>query len=192
MSSSISLYVPNKLTTNDAKSWFKCVQNCLPTGLIGNTRLYSTKDTKESNFFSRKTKNGKWCYVIPLVRDITTSEIHELVQTWNKTYPDGDFLIDYTQPSQDPQVRPSTIETQKINDICDQWAKVQHNKWVQGLTEKGWKFGIKISTQNKTHPLMQPWEQLPTYAKQTHLDAIQDLLKILDNQGYTLSQKFEG
>jgi hypothetical protein len=188
--SSIRLIVPEKLSTSEAKQWFQCVKTQLPSGLIGSTTLYSKSDLKPSSFWCRKLRTGKWCYHVPLVRDLDSSEIHQLVECWNKAYPKGDFLVDYTQNPQ-PAPGPQRLEQGKIQEVLDSWAKAQHNTWMENLLNKGWKFGLKLSTQHRTHPLIQPWEQLPTYAREKNLQAVESLLEILGSQGYTITQKLE-
>lgn len=189
MSSSISLYVPKKLSTDQAKIWYQTIQNCLPKGLIGATTLYANDSTKESSFYCQKISLSKWCYVIPLVRDITESEIHEVVKTWNNTYPVGDFLIDYSQKTTTEITPYKALDQNKIQEILDSWAKHQHSQWMSDLINKGWKFGVTLNTKQCTHPLLQPWEQLPNYARSKNIAAVKALLKIIDSQGYTISQK---
>jgi len=189
MTSYISLFVPKKLTKDVASLWFNTVQNVLPSGLISQTTLYSHSDAKESNFYCKKLKNGKLAYVIPLVRDLDASEIHNIVQQWCKAYPAGDFLVDYSQNSLELPIGTNSLEQSKINEILDLWAKSQHTRWMEDAVSKGWKFGVRMSSKDKTHPLIQPWEQLPTYAREQNLAAVEDLIKILDSFGYAITQK---
>jgi hypothetical protein len=189
MSSYVCLIVPKKLHTAAAKQWFQCVASSVPSGLIGETSLYSDADTKTSNFYAKKTRSGKVSYVIPLVRDLDASEVHSLVQQWCKSYPTGDFLVDYSQNSLEPLIGTNSLEQSKIKEILDLWAKSQHNTWMKDAVDKGWKFGLKMSSREKTHPLIQPWEQLPTYAREQNLAAVEDLIKILDSFGYEITQK---
>lgn len=188
----IKLFVPTRLSKTQASDWFDCVKQSLPSGLIAETTLYSHDDTAGSNFYLMHLKNGKFCYVIPLVRDLDASEIHNVVQTWNKTFPTGDFLIDYSQAAAPAMSSINSLEAQKVNEVMEQWAKIQHSKWMDGLIKKGWKYGTKVNVKDKTHPLMQPWEQLPEHARAHNLEAVKDLLALLDKQGYTISQKLEG
>lgn len=189
MSSNISLYVPQKLSSQHAVSWYKTVEQVLPQGLIGVTTLYAKDSTRESNFYAKKTRSGKFCYTIPLVRDLTDSELYFLVQEWNKTFPKGDFLIDSSQNTVTASPGATRIQDTAIAEILNLWAKHQHTRWMKEAVDKGWKFGIKMSTAQKTHPLIQPWEQLPSTAREQNIEAVKDLLSILDSYGYQISQK---
>jgi hypothetical protein len=189
MSNYISLIVPQKLSKSVVLQWFTCVETQLPSGLIGKTTLYSHDITRESNFYAKKTRSGKFCYTIPLVRDITDSELYFLVQEWNKTFPKGDFLIDSSQNTVTASPGATRIQDTAIDEILNLWAKHQHTRWMKEAVDKGWKFGIKMSTAQKTHPLIQPWEQLPSTAREQNIEAVKDLLSILDNFGYQISQK---
>ena len=191
MISYIQLIVPHKLDTSIVKMWFDCVEHCLPKGMIGSTTIAKDGKTKESKIYSKILENKKICYVIPLVRNLDASEIHELVQHWNSDYKDGDFIVDYSQNNMAPPTGAKSISEKKILQVLDAWAKKEHHRWMDGSLKQGWKYGMRMSTAQKTHPWLQPWEQLPENAKQQKMNSVKDLLTLLNDFGYTIVQKPE-
>jgi hypothetical protein len=191
MNSYIQLIVPHKLEKEIIKRWFACVEQCLPSGMIGSTTIVVDKKTKETNIYSKVLENKKICYIIPLVRNCDSSEIHELVQHWIKRYPTGDFIIDYSQQDNESTNGSKSIEEKKINEVLDAWAKKEHKRWMDDCIKQGWKYGVKMSTVKKTHPWLQPWEMLPENAKEQKKQSVKDLLKLLNDFGYTIIQKPE-
>ena len=192
MSSYIQIIVPEKFTPDQVKSWRDCVETCLTKGMIGSTPIIVQNRTRNSSYYHTRTHNHKHSYFIPLVRDLDLSEIHELVEHWCQDYPEGDFLIDYSQPEVLPTPGPRSLEQGKIDQVLDAWARHQHQAWMDQALAQGWKYGTKMSTVRQTHPWLQPWEQLPKPARARNLDGVQDLLKILDSFGYEICQKTQG
>ena len=46
-----------------------------------------------------------------------------------------------------------------------------HNKWIQEQQQKGWRFGLNMSLEEKTHPAMRPWDDLPeSYRRRRKLE----------------------
>ena len=191
MRSYIQLIVPRKLDTSIVKMWFDCVHHCLPKGIIGSTTIVKDGKTKESKIYSKVLENKKVSYIIPLVRNLDVSEIHELVQHWNGDYPDGDFIIDYSQHNMAPPAGAKSIGEKKILQVLDAWAKKEHHRWMDDSLKQGWKYGMRMSTGQKTHPWLQPWEQLPENAKQQKMNSVKDLLTLLNDFVYTIVQKPE-
>ena len=185
----IQLIVPRKLDIKIVKKWVDCVEFCLPSGMISTTTIVVDNTKKETKIYSKILENKKVSYTIPLVRNIDSSEIHNIVKRWNIEYPEGNFIIDYSQ--QEYLDKPLGLEEKKIDAVLDAWAKKEHGKWLSEHQKNGWKYGIRMSTVQKTHPWMQPWEQLPEIAKSQQKHSVKDLLDLLNDVGYTIIQKPE-
>lgn len=188
MASYVRIIVPRKLSRDQFTLWFNTVEKTLVSGLIGETQL--TPDTY-SKFYSKKLGNNRHTYVVPLVRDLDASEVHQLLQAWNKAYPEGDFVFDYSQPVEHVQPTAQDIPDQKIAQVMEAWSKQQHQAWMQDHLARGWRFGVALSVANKTHPWLQPWESLPQAAKVKNMQACKDLLERLHDFGYTIVQKLD-
>lgn len=188
MASYVRIIVPQKLSRSQFVLWFNTVDKTLPSGLIGQTQL---RPDTYSKFYSKKLGNNRHTYVVPLVRDLDASEIHQLLKAWNQAYPDGDFVLDYSQPVEHMSTPAQDLPDQKIAKVMEDWSKQQHQKWMQDHMQRGWRFGTNLSVTNKTHPWLQPWESLPQIAKDKNMQACRDLLKTLHDYGYTVVQKLD-
>lgn len=189
MTAYVQLIVPQKLTQDQFKCWFDCVEQNVPSGLIGATTIQTDGQTRSTKYFTKLTANGKHAYVIPLVRDLDASEVHAVLRSWCEHYPDGDFTFDYSQSEGIEHAQPPSLEQHKIDQILNAWAKSQHTEWMNRHAGEGWSYGVRINMQNKTHPWMQPWESLPTQARELNIRAVRQLLDILDQFGYCITQK---
>ena len=192
MTAYVQIIVPNEFTPQQIKTWFSTVQDNVPSGLIGSTSLQQKGETRESKFFHKQTANGKHAYVIPLVRDLDASEVHSILKKWCELYSEGDFTFDYSQSEGIQHAPPPSLEQHKIDQVLDAWAKHQHQAWMKRHTEQGWRYGVKLSSRDKTHPWLQPWESLPPRARELNVHGVKDLLKILNDFGYTIVQKPQG
>lgn len=192
MSAHVQIIVPKALSKAHVTQWFNCVKENVPSGLISNTQLPTSKDKKQSFYFMKRTHNGKYAYVIPLVRNLDASEVHAILKVWCETYPMGDFTFDYSQAVNKIEPVHDLVQDTKWDQILDAWGKQQHQKWLQRHADEGWSYGAAMSTKNRTHPWMQPWESLPQKARQLNLQGVQDLITILKHFGYCISQKPTG
>lgn len=183
MTAYVRLIVPSKLEKETYVSWYHTVEKTLPSGMIAQSHL---RPGNFSRFYCKKTARGQHSYVVPLVRNLDASEIYHLVGAWNEAYPKGDFIIDYTQASSSDITPSLDLETSKIEQAMASWGKLQHQRWMDQHMQDGWRYGIKLSVAQKTHPWLQPWESLPPQARRDNLTAARDLLKSLKDFGYTL------
>lgn len=188
MASYVRIIVPQQLPKPQFVLWYKTVEKTLPSGLIGETQL--TPDTY-SKYYTKRLAQGRYCYVVPLKRDLDTSEVHLLLRAWNTAYPQGDFILDHSQPVQHAVTQTADLGQQKVEQAMEAWSKIQHQTWMKDHMQQGWRFGTQLSVRDKTHPWLQPWESLPQAAKDKNTQACKDLLKCLHDFGYTVVQKLD-
>lgn len=188
MASYVRIIVTQQLSKQQLVLWYHTVEKSLPSGLIGETQL--SPDTY-SKFYAKRLSNNKHTYVVPLVRDLDAYEVHQLLEQWCRAYPQGDFIFDYSQAVEHSVPKLADLSEQKIAQAMEAWSKQQHQKWMQDRMEQGWRYGTVISVKDRTHPWLQPWESLPLGAKQHNLQACKDLVKCLQDFGYTIVQKVD-
>ena len=188
MSHWIKLTVRKPLSSEQKKHWYACVQQHLPSGMLHHTQIKQGDHVQDSSYYHKQTESGAHTYVIPLVRDLDQSEIHKVAHAWDAQFADVDFRIDYSQPTDHVGQMPPDVPEQKIEQVMHTWAKQQHAVWMADLIEKGWRYGVVMSTKQKTHPWLQPWESLPDSAQQPRIKAVKDLCDILTQFGYKIVQ----
>ena len=47
------------------------------------------------------------------------------------------------------------------NILKDAYARQAHNQWIQAKMREGYRYGLNMSINEKTHPAMRPWDDLP-------------------------------
>tara|TARA_B100000809_G_scaffold236379_1_gene255374 strand:- start:357 stop:827 length:471 start_codon:yes stop_codon:yes gene_type:complete len=89
-------------------------------------------------------------YDFRLNRSVTEAEaevILELLTEWT----DDDFIMEIT-----------TSENYDIPDGDTEidLSSMKHNRWIDDKLNKGWRYGLEFSKENKTDPRLQPYHQL--------------------------------
>lgn len=191
MTSWIKLVVLKPLDQNTRKAWYACVQDEVPSGVLYHTEIPEKQQVKMSSYYHKQMTNGNHAYVIPLVRDLVHHEVYQIAHAWDHKFPDADFVIDYSQPTDHVIPAGTDVPDHKIAQVLDAWCKRQHDAWMQDKLNKGWRYGIKVSMKDHTHPWIQPWESLPHVAKKPHTQAAQDLLDLMMDFGYTIKQQLD-
>jgi hypothetical protein len=189
MASWIKLVVKQPLDQTQRKAWYSCVQSNTPSGLMHHTDLPEKGQVKSSSYYHKHMTNGNHAYVIPLVRDLVHHEVYQIAHAWDDKFPKVDFVIDYSQPADHVTPEGTDVPDHKIAHVMDAWCKRQHDAWMQDKLNQGWRYGVKIHMNNRTHPWIQPYESLPEVARAPHMQAVKDLLEILGDFGYMIKQK---
>lgn len=80
------------------------------------------------------------------------------------------------------------VITNEILDISEKLAENTHEVWAVGKLTEGWKYGEKLDKENKTHPLLVPYNELSEsdkdYDRRTSLETLKLLLKL----GYKINK----
>ena len=117
------------------------------------------------NLFHR-LQGTEYVYILPLVRHLTEDEAERIVEGYMRVT-EHDFEIetsnvyranaDFSHPFEyDIQIEEDARQT-----LYDAMSRQHHNRWIQEMMEKGYRFGLNLDALNKTHPAMRPWDDLP-------------------------------
>lgn len=188
MTSWIKLVVKQPLDEQMRRAWYACVHTHVPSGLLHHTQLPSKGHMITSSYYHKQLTNGQHAYVVPLLRNLVHHEVYEIAHAWDQKFPDVDFIIDYSQSADHVTPGQSDVPDHKIAQVMDAWCKQQHDVWMQDKLNQGWRYGVHISMKDRTHPWIQPWESLPEVARAPHTQSVKDLLKLLNDFGYTIKQ----
>jgi hypothetical protein len=191
MASWIKLVVRKPLDNSERKAWYVCVKHLVPSGVLYHTDIPVKAEVKPSSYYHKQLTSGMHAYVIPLLRDLVHHEVYQIAHAWDKKFPDVDFVIDYSQPADHVPPAGADVPDHKIAQVLDAWCKRQHDAWMADKLNQGWRYGVKISMKDRTHPWLQPYESLPEQARTPHTQAVKDLLDILNQFGYTIKQRPE-
>jgi len=71
-------------------------------------------------------------------------------------------------------------------DEVEAMARMEHELWCQGMLADDWQYGPVRSKEQKTHPDLEPWDDLPAKEKEKNKKFIRDLPKVLARAGFQI------
>jgi hypothetical protein len=184
----IKLSTESKLDLPIVRSWFNSVVDQGPSGVVTPVTVEDDDDERHVVRLVHQTcADGRHAYVIPLARDLQPTEIDRVVEQFADKHPDLDFDVETNQTrlkARDYESVP--IDAAKHLALCTAMAKQKHEDWVRERTSSGWRYGLTFDQDEKTHPLIRPWDQLPEHYKQPDMAWPQQLIGMLNNNGYVV------
>ena len=87
---------------------------------------------------------------------------------------------------------PKPIDTSAINlpkdliDLGEQIAKNVHDVWADGRIKDGWTYGPVRNDENKQHPCLVPYEELPEEEKEYDRNTAQETLRLIMKLGFKI------
>lgn len=156
---SIKLLVPEKLEKSEARLWYKSVKQFAPAGTL-NPIVVMKDDGSNGHVSMRVAKvDTGWVYDVPLNRRLTEQEAEVIVVEFAEDF-DGDFDIETTASATILDCTIPDVQHKLEEDMVARSIQ-EHNEWMTSKIIDGWRFGVIYNEEQKTHPLMRPWEQLP-------------------------------
>ncbi len=134
-----------------------------PSGIIRPVHVIDEFGGSKQIHLRNYQSDNDYIYEIPLVRNLEEKEAEEIIKMWVKFYDEGDFLIETSTPFIDDEM--VADDSDDLITCCEK-AKLKHNKWMRDKVAEGYRYGLVYSKTNMTHPMLRPWEQLPTQYKQ--------------------------
>jgi len=146
------------LTSEQAKKWYYTIEMLGPDNII--------MGDDDTNTLMLGLQGTEYVYILPLVRHLTEDEAERIVEGYMRVT-EHDFEIetsnvyranaDFSHPFEyDIQIEEDARQT-----LYDAMSRQHHNRWIQEMMEKGYRFGLNLDALNKTHPAMRPWDDLP-------------------------------
>lgn len=189
----IALVLDSPAEGDVSKTWFKCVKENAPSGVLLNIPTSDDQGMPRTVCMVHREQGTKHLYMVPLSRDLAENEGEAIVDAFTDLQPDLDFDIQSsaTHGEEQESHAPVMVDQDRYVSLCTAWAKRQHDTWVKDREANGWRYGTTLSMSEKTNPLIRPWEQLPEKYRKPDLDEPQALLDLLNDQGYAVVTKGE-
>ena len=190
----IKLVSQDHLGVDEARVWHKTVMAHGPSGVIASIDSVDNQGKISTTRLVRRSKGDTTELIIPLVRDLLPHELEKIADAWRNVSPPGNFTIgiNATQDQKMSQaVSDLTLDQDEHQALCLQLAKVQHDAWIREKANSGWSYGPVLSIQNKTHPLMRPWIELPAQYRDVNTNNPENFLNFLNNQGFAVVKQTE-
>jgi hypothetical protein len=188
----VKIVVKDELPKEILGDWFRAVKKTVPSGVMTTIQTTAQEGLRSAVMVHRSGGEDN-AYIIPMTRDLSDGEIEPAVEQFSSQHPDLDFEIEVSSSevanaSDKPKVE---IPDESFSNLCVAWAKKQHEDWFKDRTDAGWRYGINMSVNQKTHPLLRPWHELPDKYRNVNYDQPQNLLDLLNDQGYAVISKTE-
>lgn len=186
----IKLKVEKPLSKADIRAWFNCVVEHGPSGIVNSVTVADDDDNRHVVRLIHQVTDHRHNYVIPTVRDLGDEEVDQIVEQFGETHPDLDFDVELHTTrlrARDQDVIP--LDAARHLALCNAMAKRKHEDWVRERTDAGWRYGVVFDAEEKVHPLVRPWDQLPERYRVPDLTAPQQLIDLLNDSGYIVVRK---
>ena len=188
----IKLVTEEELDKEDVKAWYRCVLKHSPSGTTKTVNVVDDKGKPTSVAVVRREGEGTNAYLVPITRDLSEDEVETIVQKFADAKPDLDFTVETNERKLSANDYAGiTLDAAKHVALCTALEKQKHENWMRERTGAGWRYGTEFDKDEKTHPLILPWEQLPDRYKQPDMDWPQKLIHLLNDEGYAVIQKDE-
>ena len=189
----IKLITKNELDKKDIGAWYRCVVNHAPSGIIRSFSIVNKKGKPKSvALVHRVNDNDLHSYLVPLTRDLSEVETETIVKEFAEIRPNLDFDIEtHATTLHAMQYGTISLDAAKHLALCTAMEKQKHQDWMRERTDAGWRYGTKFDADEKTHPLLLSWDQLPDRYRSPDMDWPQKLVDMLNDQGYAVIDKQE-
>lgn len=169
----ITLVVDDELSNEEIKGFLTLVRDNGPEGIINPYTKMKSDGTKANIFIVHSVADNGYKYQVPLKRNLTGNELEVIVNEWTDIF-EGDFDIEASSPVLRMQDL-SMFQEVEIDEDYEKIAlnvenNIKHQRWMDKQVNEGWRYGMKHNVEEKTSPLMRPWEQLSEKHKQYCID----------------------
>ena len=188
----IKLLTDEPLDKPTIRAWFNCVTSTAPSGVVNPITVHDDGNVRHVARLVHQTMAQTHAYLVPLTRDLRASEVDEIVEQFAVEQPSLDFDVETNETrlrAKDDDAIP--LDAAKHLTLCIALAKQQHEAWVRERAGCGWHYGVAFDSSEKTHPLLRPWDQLPEHYKIPDLDWPQQLVGMLNDNGYVVIAREE-
>jgi hypothetical protein len=188
----IKLLVDQPLDKSVIRIWFSCVVDNAPPGIVNSVTVQDDEDTRHVVRLVHQRLDQRHAYLVPLTRNLRDSEVDHIVHQFAIVQSDLDFDVETNETSlraKDEDMIP--LDAVKHLALCGALAKQKHESWMRERTGGGWRYGVSFDAEEKTHPLLRPWDQLPERYKVPDLDWPQQLVNMLNDNGYVVIPRDE-
>ncbi|MFW5879865.1 MAG: RyR domain-containing protein, partial [bacterium] len=103
-------------------------------------------------------------YKILLKESLTYEDSKFIVTAWDYYY-NKDFEIELSSDEEISDNNTIQMDDNSFYFIRKVASKYLHNRWVDKKTQEGWRYGLLYNKEEKTHPALKEWDNLPSENK---------------------------
>ena len=188
----IQLIVKEPLDKKQASAWMASAKATAPSGVLATVQTTDEQGALNGVSMVHKEGKKKHGYLIPLTRDLLPDEVQKIVDDFAQRESELNFDIETNETRIEASERDSiSVSDERHLVICNAMAKARHEKWLREKLAAGWRYGIGFDAEEKTHPLLRPYDQLPDQFRQPDLESPQSILDLMSAQGYAIIPRDE-
>lgn len=189
----IRLEATEDLDPKIVKAWLNVVNEYGPDNITTSVPVVKPNGSPTHAYVIKSKIKNKRIYDIPLLRDLTEDEGQYIVDAWMAEQ-DGDYKIEISTEPVNPIYNEFKIIHPKMpksdwRQICEMLSKEMHNRWVEEMVGKGWRYGLKMNEDQGTHPLLKNWDNLPEEYQKVDEETPARFLEAMDRMGYSVVNK---
>ncbi|XP_053330601.1 ryanodine receptor 3 [Spea bombifrons] len=191
--------MPLKLLTNHYEQCWKYY--CLPSGwgsygLASEEELHLTEKLFWGIFDSlshKKYDAELFRMAMPCLSAIAGALPPDYVDTRIKATPEKQMSVD-SEGNFDPKPINTANLTlpEKLEYIVNKNAEHSHDKWAFDKIHGGWKYGLSLDENMKTHPLLRPFKTLSEKEKEIYRWPVRESVKTMLATGWSVERTKEG
>ena len=93
---------------------------------------------------------------------------------------------------------PKPVDTSQVElsedllELAEKMAENVHDVWAKTRIEQGWTYGTERNDDEKKHPCLVPYDQLPEEEKVYDRNTSIETLKFIINAGFEIKKKLSG
>lgn len=151
MNSYIILKTAQKLDDDQEKLFYKIVKKLTPPNAVNSKLL-------------KRSSNDYYNYKILLNDSLSYEDSKFIVNAWDY-YFNYDFEIEISSKDEISDNTIIDMDDDSFNHIRKVASKYLHNRWIDKKIQEGWRYGLLYNKEEKTHPALKEWDNLPSEHK---------------------------
>ena len=161
------------LNTDEARKWYYTVEMLAPEGVIAGD--------DDTNLLMLGMQGTDYLYILPLIRHLEADEAERIVEGYMRvTEHDFDIEASNVYRADADFGHPFEYDIQMDegarNIIHENLLRHNHNIWIQEKQNSGWRYGLNLDLNERTHPAMRPWDELPESYRRSYTAEDKELL----------------
>jgi hypothetical protein len=139
-------------------------------------------------YYHVDAETGRHCYDVRLADDITGDVGDDILHALEELFPDDDFDAESSMDAiaEEFVFDDLDITTEDLQQLNQNYSRWNHQRWVDRKVSEGWRLGMALDEQAKTHPDLRPWDDLLETYKPVSAQSVEYVLEQLRHLGYKL------
>lgn len=187
----IALITPKKLEKKDVILFFKTVKAFGPEGNIQTISTSNNKGEPKNILVTERHYEDKVAYIISLRRPLVLGELSKINKALDEFIPNVEYdLTSLDNLHYDIKREDSVkVDANAYKKLCFELSKHNHDTWVASKVSNGWRYAPEFNLDNKTHPMLLAWDQLPPEYRRVDYNILNKVVEFMNNQGYAIVDK---